>query len=102
MKKPLSEDNLRRVTEAGKEGYENDPAALAAQKKGEATPHGRSAAQSKPRADGQELDRRPTRRFEVAQHTEDDWYACGGKSGGSAVEQRAITWGMVAQRTWRA
>ena len=33
MKKPLSEDNLRRVTEAGKEGYENDPAALAAQKK---------------------------------------------------------------------
>ena len=33
MKKPLSEANLRRVTEAGKEGYENDPAALAAQKK---------------------------------------------------------------------
>jgi len=66
-------------------------------------PHGRSAAESKPRADGQEPNRAgakrrqpeatPTRRVEVAQHTEGDWYACGGKFGGSAVEQRAITWG---------
>ena len=47
----------------------------------------------KPRADGQEPDRRPTRRVEVAQHTEGGWYARGGKFGGSAVEQRAITWG---------
>ena len=35
----------------------------------------------------------PTRRVEVAQHTEGDWYARGGKCGGSAVEQRVITWG---------
>ncbi len=47
----------------------------------------------KPRADGQEPDRRPTRRDELAQHNEIVWYARGGKSGGSAVEQRAITWG---------
>jgi hypothetical protein len=46
-----------------------------------------------PQADGQEPDRRPTRRVEGAQHSEDVWYACGGKSGGSATEQRAITWG---------
>ncbi|MFK7910620.1 MAG: hypothetical protein AB8F34_08455 [Akkermansiaceae bacterium] len=26
------------------------------------------------------------------------WYACGGKFGGSAAEQRAITWGIQAQR----
>jgi predicted cupin superfamily sugar epimerase len=26
----------------------------------------------------------PTWRAEVAQHTEGDWYACGGKSGGNA------------------
>ena len=50
----------------------------------------------KPRADGQEPDRRPTRRVEVAQHTEGGWYARGGKFGGSAVEQRAITWGDLA------
>jgi hypothetical protein len=35
----------------------------------------------------------PTRSVEVAQHTEGVWYARGGKSGGSAEEQRAITWG---------
>jgi hypothetical protein len=46
----------------------------------------------KPRADGQEPDRRPTRRDELVQHNEIAWYARGGKSGGSAVEQRAITW----------
>jgi hypothetical protein len=34
----------------------------------------------------------PTRRDELAQHSENVWYARGGKSGGSAVEQRAITW----------
>ena len=56
----------------------------------------------KPRADGQEPNRRPTRRVEGAQHSEDDWYARGGKFGGSAVEQRAIIWGMEAKRTWRA
>ena len=46
-----------------------------------------------PRADGEEPNRRPTRRVEGAQHTEDVWYARGGKFGGSAEEQRAITWG---------
>ena len=66
----------------------------------EATPHGRSTAQSNPRADGQEPNRRPIRRVEGAQHSEDVWYARGGKFGGSPVEQRAITWGMGAQRTW--
>jgi hypothetical protein len=45
----------------------------------------------------------PTRHDELApadakamaakQHSEIAWYARGGKSGGSAVEQRAITWG---------
>lgn len=53
------------------------------------------------RADGQELHRRPTRRDELAQHNEIVWYARGGKCSGSAAEQRVITWGMVAQRTWR-
>ncbi len=45
------------------------------------------------RADGQEPYKRPTRRDEGAQHAEIIWYACGGKCGGSAAEQRAITWG---------
>jgi hypothetical protein len=54
------------------------------------------------RADGQEPNRRPTWRDELAQHSEIVWYARGGKFGGSAAEQRAITWGMVAKRTWRA
>jgi hypothetical protein len=69
----------------------------------------------KPRADGQEPDRagakwrqpagearqaRPTRRAELAQHSKGVWYARGGKSGGSAVEQRAITWGTGAKRRW--
>ncbi len=45
------------------------------------------------RADGQESYRRPARRVEVAQHTEGVWYARDGKCGGSAVEQRVITWG---------
>jgi hypothetical protein len=40
----------------------------------------------------------PTRSDELAQHSEIVWYARGGKSGGSAVEQRAITWGTGAQR----
>jgi hypothetical protein len=93
MKKLLSEANSGRVTNPGKEGKENDPAALAAQENCEATPHGRSTAESKPRADGQEPNRRPTWRDELAQHNEIVWYACGGKFGGSAVEQRAITWG---------
>jgi hypothetical protein len=35
----------------------------------------------------------PTRRVKVAQHTKDVWYARGGKCGGIAAEQRAITWG---------
>jgi len=34
----------------------------------------------------------------VAQHTEGGWYARGGKSGGSATEQRAITWGDLPAR----
>ena len=38
-------------------------------------------------------DRRPTRRVKGAQHSEGVWCARGGKSGGSAEEQRAITWG---------
>ena len=42
-----------------------------------------------------------TEKVELAKHNEIVWYARGGKCGGSAVEQRAITWGMVAQRTWR-
>jgi hypothetical protein len=58
-------------------------------------------ARRKPRAYGEEPHRRPTRRDELAQHSEIVWYARGGKCGGSAVEQRAITWGMVAKRTWR-
>ena len=45
------------------------------------------------RADEQEPHRRPARRVEVAQHTEDLWYGREGKCGGSAVEQRVITWG---------
>jgi len=45
------------------------------------------------RADEQEPHRRPIQRVEVAQHTEDVWYARGGKCGGSAAEQRALTWG---------
>ena len=30
-----------------------------------------------------------------------NWYARGGKCGGSAVEQRAITWGDLAAARWR-
>ena len=40
----------------------------------------------------------PTRRDELAQHSEIVWYARGSKSGGSAVEQRAITWPDFALR----
>ena len=42
---------------------------------------------------GERSEATPTRSAEVAQHTEGGWYARGGKSGGSAKEQRAITWG---------
>ena len=80
--------------------HENDETTISSQLGNMRPPRGRKARR-KPRADEQELNRRPTWRVEVAQHTEGDWYACGGKSGGSAVEHRAITWGMVAQRTWR-
>src|ERR1035437_6936417 len=48
MKKPPSEAN------PGKDGWENNAGALATQKIREATPYGRSEAQSKPRADGQD------------------------------------------------
>ena len=51
------------------------------------------------RADGQEPHRRPTWRDEVAQHTEIAWYARGGKCGGSAAEQRALTWGDLHRET---
>ena len=51
------------------------------------------------RTDEQKPNRRPTRRDELAQHSEIVWYARGGKFGGSAVEQRVITWGMGAKRT---
>ena len=40
----------------------------------------------------------PTRRDELAQHSEIVGYARGGNSGGSAVEQRAITWPDFALR----
>ena len=93
MKKLPPEAKRGRATDCVKEGYGNANAALAAPVKCEATPHGRSLAESNSRADGQEPDRRPTRRVEGAQHSEDVWYARGGKSGGSAKEQRAITWG---------
>jgi hypothetical protein len=46
-----------------------------------------------PRADGQEPRRRPTRCDKLAQHSEVVRYARGGKRGGSAEEQRALTWG---------
>ena len=36
--------------------------------------------------------------IELAQHTEIVWYARGGKCGGSAAEQRAITWGDLVRR----
>ena len=61
------------------------------------------------RTDEQKPNRRPTRRDELApsyakapaakQHSEIVWYARRGKFGGSAEEQRVITWGMGAKRT---
>jgi len=59
--------------------------------KGDLSGEGRLGEKS--RADGQKSDKRPTGCVKVAQHTEGVWYAPGGKSGGSAMEQRAITWG---------
>ena len=51
------------------------------------------------RTDEQKPNRRPTRRDELAQHSEIVWYARGGKFGGSAVEQRVITWGDLFRET---
>ena len=94
MKKLPPEAKRGRATDRVKEGYGNARReAIATSIKREAISHGRNAVESKPRADGQEPNRRPTRRVEGAQHSEDDWYARGGKFGGSAEEQRAITWG---------
>ena len=45
------------------------------------------------RADGQEADRRLTRRDELAQHSEVLWFSRGGKSEGGAGEQRVLSWG---------
>jgi len=45
------------------------------------------------RADEQEPHRRPTRSDELAQHSEIEWFARGGKCGGCAAEQRVLTWG---------
>ncbi len=112
MKKLPPEAKRGRATDHVKEGYGNRSAAEIDCPQD--SPKG-ERSESKPRADGQEPNRAgakrrqpasgamqatPTRRVEVAQHTEDDWYACGGKFGGSAVEQRAITWGdlTVARR----
>ena len=100
-----------------KEGYGNAMAALAALPDAKPPRMDGARAESNPRADGQEPNRAgtkwrqpasvamqatPIRRVEGAQHSEDVWYARGGKFGGSAEEQRAITWGTGAQRRWRA
>ena len=78
MKKLLPEAKRRRVTDRVKEGYGSARrAAIAAILKCEATPHRRSAAESKPRADEQEPNRRPTRRDELAQHSD-----CQGRDSG--------------------
>jgi hypothetical protein len=93
--KPLPEAKRARATDPVKEGYGNDCRVSGLLWLRSQT----SWTESKPRADGQEPDRRPTGSVEVAQHTEDGWYAPGGKSGGSAVEQRAITWGDLFRAT---
>ena len=68
----------------------------------EAIPHRQSAAESNLRADEQEPHRRSIRHDELAQHSEVVWFTRGGKCGGCAGKHHALTWGMVAKRTWRA
>ena len=54
-------------------------------------PHRAGAKRRQPASEAMQAT--PTRRDELAQHSEIAWYARRGKCGGSAVEQRVLTWG---------
>jgi hypothetical protein len=92
-RKAPAEAKAARVTVSLKEGYANDPAALAAPKNCEATPHGRSAAWSNPQVDEQEPHRRPSGPGELAQHSETVRFRPAGKWGDCAGEDCVLTWG---------
>jgi hypothetical protein len=103
MKRLPSEANGGRATDRVKEGYGN-AGSRGRGDMGWRSPnwHGASATRANLRADGQEPHKRPIRHDELAQHSEVVRCARGGRCGGSAAEQRALTWGMGAKRTWTA
>jgi hypothetical protein len=77
MKKPPSEANSEKGDLSGEGRLGECPKGRASGKSQNAKPDRMDGGtESKPRADGQEPNRRPTQRVEGAQHSEDDWYAC--------------------------